>query len=118
LGEATLEGSLLCIAVIIQDSHYMLEFHIVLAEFLVSLGELVEFCGCGSYLVRISKGSFKDRDKYLHIIEFDFIGEDVRLDLVLCIPLEEAIHIAELMLVISISGGFSSELGADLGDKI
>jgi hypothetical protein len=95
-----------------------LEFRIVLAEFLVSLGKLVEFCRCGSYLVGISKGGFKDRDKYLYIIEFDFIGEDVRLDLVLCIPLEEAIHIVELMLVISVLGGFSCKLGVDLGDKI
>jgi hypothetical protein len=95
-----------------------LEFRIVLAEFLVSLGELVEFCGCGSYLVGISKGGFEDGDKCLYIIEFDFIGEDVRLDLVLCIPLEEAIYIAELILVIGVLGGFSSELGADLGDKI
>jgi hypothetical protein len=95
-----------------------LEFYIVLAEFLVSLGELVKFCGCSSYLVGISKGSFKDGDIYLHIIKFDFIGEDIRLDLVLCIPLEEAIHIVELMLVINVLGGFSSELGADLGDKV
>jgi hypothetical protein len=118
LGEAMLEGSLLCIAIIIQDSYYTLEFCIVLAEFLVSLGELVEFCRCSSYLVGISKGGFEDGDKYLHIIEFDFIREDVRLDLVLCMPLEEAIHIAELMLVIGVLGGFSSKLGADLGDNI
>jgi hypothetical protein len=95
-----------------------LEFHIVLAEFLVSMSKLVKFCRCSSYLVGISKGGFKDRDKYLHIIEFDFIREDIILDLVLCIPLEEAIYIAELMLVIDVSGGFSSELGADLGDKV
>jgi hypothetical protein len=95
-----------------------LEFRIVLAEFLVSLGELVKFCRCSSYLVGISKGGFEDGDKCLYIIEFDFIGEDIRLDLVLCIPLEEAIHIAELMLVINVSGGFSRELGVDLGDKV
>jgi hypothetical protein len=95
-----------------------LEFYIILGEFLVSLSELVEFCGYSSYLVVIHKGGFRDGDKYLHIIEFDFIGEDVRLDLILCIPLEEAIHIAELMLIINILGGFSSELGVDLGDKV
>jgi hypothetical protein len=95
-----------------------LEFHIVLADFLVSLSKLVKFCGCSSYLVGISKGSFEDRGKYLHIIKFDFIGEDVRLDLVLYIPLEEAIYIAELMLIIDILGGFSSKLGVDLGDNI
>jgi hypothetical protein len=69
-------------------------------------------------LARISKGGFEDGDKYLYIIEFDFIGEDIRLDLVLCIPLEEAMHIVEVMLIIDILGGFSSELGADLGDNI
>jgi hypothetical protein len=96
----------------------MLEFHIVLAEFLVSRSELVKFCGCSSYLFVISKGGIEDRDKCRHIIEFDFIGEDVRLELVLCIPLEEAINIVELVLIIDVSGGFSSELGADLGDKV
>jgi hypothetical protein len=113
-----LEGSLLYLAVIIQDSHYILEFHIVLAEFLISLSELVKFCGWSSYLVGISKGGFKDRDKCLYIIEFDFIGEDVRLDLVLYTPLEETIYIAELMLIIDVSGRFSSKLGAYLGDKV
>jgi hypothetical protein len=95
-----------------------LEFHIILAEFLISLSEYVRVCGCSSHLVGISKGGFEDGDKCLYIIEFDFIGEDIRLDLVSHIPLEEAIYIAELMLVIDVSGGFSSELGADLGDKV
>jgi hypothetical protein len=71
-----------------------------------------------SYLVRISKGGFEDRDKYFHTIKFDLIREDVRLDLVLYIPLEETIHIAELMLIIDVLGGFSGELGADLEDKV
>jgi hypothetical protein len=96
----------------------MLEFHIILAEFLVSLSEYVKFYRYSSYLVGVSKGSFEDGDKCLNIIEFDCIGEDIMLDLVLRIPLEEAIHIAELMLVIDILGGFSTELGADLGDKV
>jgi hypothetical protein len=95
-----------------------LELCIVLAEFIVSLSELVEFCRCSSHLVGIPKDGFEDGDKWLHIIKFDFIGEDIRLDLVLCIPLEEAIYIAELMLIINISGGFSSKLGADLGNKV
>jgi hypothetical protein len=35
-----------------------------------------------------------------------------------CISLEEAIHIAELMLIIDVLGGFSSKLGADLEDEV
>jgi hypothetical protein len=69
-------------------------------------------------LVRILKGGFEDGDKCFHIIEFDLIREDVKFDLVLYIPLEEAIHIAEVMLIIDVSGGFSGKLGADLGDKV
>jgi hypothetical protein len=40
------------------------------------------------------------------------------LDLVLYIPLKEAIYIVELMLIIDILGEFSSKLGVDLGEEV
>jgi hypothetical protein len=102
-GKATFEGSLLYITIIVQDGHQMLELCIVLAEFLVSMSKLVELCRSSSYLVRVTKGGLKNRDEYFHILKVDFTGEDIRLNLVLCIVLKEAIYIAEFVLIINIS---------------
>jgi hypothetical protein len=38
----------------------MLELSIVLAEFLVSLRELVELCRSSSHLIRVAKGGLED----------------------------------------------------------
>jgi hypothetical protein len=85
------EGSLLCITIIVQDGHQVLELCIGLAEFLISLSELVELHRSSSNLVRVAKGGLKNREECVHILKVDFIGEDIRLNLVLYIALKEAI---------------------------
>jgi hypothetical protein len=84
LGKTTFEGSLLCITIIVPDGHQTLELCRVLAEFFVSLSELVEVHRSSSHLVRVTKGGLQNRDEYFHILKVDFIGEDIRLNLVLC----------------------------------
>jgi hypothetical protein len=81
----------------------MLELCIVLAEFLVSLSELVELHGSSSHFIRVAKGGLKNRDECFHILKVDFIGEDVRLNLVWYIALKEAVHVVEFVLIIDIS---------------
>jgi hypothetical protein len=101
-GKTTFEGGLLCITIVVQDSHQTLELCIVLAEFLVSLSELVELHRSSSHLVRIAKDGLKNRDECIHILKVDFIGEDIRLNLVLCIALKETIYIAEFVLIVDV----------------
>jgi hypothetical protein len=101
-GKTTFKGSLLCIAIIVQDSHQVLELCVVLAECLISLSELVELCRSSSHLVGVTKGGLKNRDECFHILKVDFIGEDIRLNLVLCIALKEAIYRAEFSLIIDV----------------
>jgi hypothetical protein len=97
------DGGLLYITIIVQDGHQTLELCIVLAEFLVSVSEVVELHGSSSHLVRVAQGSLNNRDEYFHILKVDVIGEDIRLNLVLCIALKEAIHVAEFVLIINVS---------------
>jgi hypothetical protein len=79
-----------------------LELQIVLAEFLISLSELVKLYRSSSYLLRVIKGGLKNRDKCFHIFKVDFIREDIRLNLVLYIALKEAIYIVEFVLIIDV----------------
>jgi hypothetical protein len=108
-GKITFEGSLLYNPTIVQDGYQALELYVVLAKLLISLSELVELRRSSSYLVRVTKGGLKNRDKCFHIFKVDFIREDVRLDLILCIAFKEAIYIAEFVLIIDISWAFSSK---------
>jgi hypothetical protein len=60
----------------------------------------------------------EDSDKYLHIFEVDFIGKDIRLNLILCIAFEEPIYVVKLVLIIGITRGFSCKLLIHFRDKI
>jgi hypothetical protein len=95
-----------------------LELRIVLAEFPISLSKLVELRGSSSHLVGVAKGSLKNRDESCHIFMVYFVGEDVRLNLVLYIAFEEDIHVAEYVVFIDVSCGFSSKFQTNIGDKI
>jgi hypothetical protein len=101
-GKTMFEGGLLCITIVVQYGHQTLELCIVLAEFLLSLSEVIELYGSSSHLVRVAKGGLKNRDECFHILKVDFIGEDVRLNLVLLIALKEAVHVAEFVLIINV----------------
>jgi hypothetical protein len=53
-------------------------------------------------LVRVAKGSLKNGDEFFHIVKVDFIGEDIRLDLIVYIALKKAINILEFVLIVDI----------------
>jgi hypothetical protein len=96
----------------------VLRCSIVLTEVIISLSELVKLSRCSSHLVRVTKSSLEDSDECLHIFEVDFIGKDIRLNLILHIAFEESIYVVKLVLIIGVTRGFSCKLPIHFGDKI
>jgi hypothetical protein len=78
----------------------MLEFSIIDAEFAVSLYEVVQFPRGHSDLIRVTEGGFQNFDSGFDVLQGNFIGLEIWLNLVLGITLKVTINIAKLVLVI------------------
>jgi hypothetical protein len=90
----------------------VLELRIVLAKFPIALSDFMKPSGGSTDFLGATKYSFQNGNQSFHIGKVNLGGLNVTVNLVLSIAIEIGINIAELALIINVSGGFTGELRA------